>query len=205
MNIRRIGAATAAVALALGLTACSSDDDGEGQLKVGIKFDQPGLGLKEGSEYTGLDVDVAKYVADQLGTSEDDIEWVQAPTAQRETLLETGQVDMIVATYSITDSRKEKVGFAGPYFIAGQDLLIRADDDSITGPDSLDGKRLCSVSGSTSAQTVKEEVPGVNLQEFGTYSECVSYCCCCCYTVWLECRKSCKMASQKNQAGCVYG
>ncbi|WP_010542453.1 glutamate ABC transporter substrate-binding protein [Dietzia alimentaria] len=174
MNIRRIGAATAAVALALGLTACSSDDDGEGQLKVGIKFDQPGLGLKEGSEYTGLDVDVAKYVADQLGTSEDDIEWVQAPSAQRETLLETGQVDMIVATYSITDSRKEKVGFAGPYFIAGQDLLIRADDDSITGPDSLDGKRLCSVSGSTSAQTVKEEVPGVNLQEFGTYSECVS-------------------------------
>ena len=174
MNIRRIGAATAAVALALGLTACSSDDGGEGQLKVGIKFDQPGLGLKEGSEYTGLDVDVAKYVADQLGTSEDDIEWVQAPSAQRETLLETGQVDMIVASYSITDSRKEKVGFAGPYFIAGQDLLIRADDDSITGPDSLDGKRLCSVSGSTSAQTVKEEVPGVNLQEFGTYSECVS-------------------------------
>ena len=174
MNIRRIGAATAAVALALGLTACSSDDGGEGQLKVGIKFDQPGLGLKEGNDYTGLDVDVAKYVADKLGTSEDDIEWVQAPSAQRETLLETGQVDMIVATYSITDSRKEKVGFAGPYFIAGQDLLIRSDDDSITGPDSLDGKRLCSVSGSTSAQTVKEEVPGVNLQEFGTYSECVS-------------------------------
>jgi glutamate transport system substrate-binding protein len=81
---------------------------------------------------------------------------------------------MIVATYSITDSRKEKVDFAGPYFIAGQDLLVRQDDDSITGPESLDGKRLCSVTGSTSAQNVKEEVPGVNLQEFGTYSECVS-------------------------------
>ena len=174
MNIRRIGAATAAIALALGLTACSSDEGGEDKLKIGIKYDQPGLGLKEGSEYTGFDVDVAKYVADKRGTSEDDIEWVQAPSAQRETLLETGQVDMIVATYSITDSRKEKVDFAGPYFIAGQDLLVRSDDDSITGPDSLDGKRLCSVSGSTSAQTVKEEVPGVNLQEFGTYSECVS-------------------------------
>ena len=81
---------------------------------------------------------------------------------------------MIVATYSITDSREEKVSFAGPYFIAGQDLLVRADDESITGPESLDGKRLCSVSGSTSAQTVQEQVPGVNLQEFGTYSECVS-------------------------------
>ncbi|HMT50419.1 glutamate ABC transporter substrate-binding protein [Dietzia sp. UBA5065] len=175
MNIRRIGSAAAAVTLALGLAACgSSDDGGEGQLKIGIKFDQPGLGLKEGNAYKGFDVDVATYIAEKLGTPADEIEWVQAPSAQRETLLETGQVDMIVATYSITDSRKEKVGFAGPYFIAGQDLLVRQDDDSITGPESLDGKRLCSVTGSTSAQNVKKEVPGVNLQEFGTYSECVS-------------------------------
>lgn len=174
MNIRRIGAAAAAATLALGLAACGSDDGGGDRLKIGIKFDQPGLGLKEGNAYTGFDVDVARYVADKLGTPEDQIEWVQAPSAQRETLLETGQVDMIVATYSITDSRKEKVGFAGPYLIAGQDLLVRVDDESITGPQSLDGKRLCSVSGSTSAQTLQEQVPGVNLQEFGTYSECVS-------------------------------
>ena len=80
---------------------------------------------------------------------------------------------MVVATYSITDTRKEKVSFAGPYFIAGQDLLIRADDASITGPDSLDGKKLCSVKGSTSAQKVKDKYPGVQLQEFGTYSECL--------------------------------
>lgn len=176
MNVRKIGAAAAAVTLSLGLAACGGGSDGgsENALKVGIKFDQPGLGLKEGNDYTGFDVDVAKYVAEKLGTSEGDIEWVQAPSAQRETLLETGQVDMIVATYSITDSRKQKVGFAGPYYIAGQDLLVRADDDSITGPESLEGKRLCSVTGSTSAQNVQKEVPGVNLQEFGTYSECVS-------------------------------
>ncbi len=88
------------------------------------------------------------------------ITWVQAPSAQRETLISTGQVDMVVATYSITDARKEKVSFAGPYFVAGQDLLVRADDTSITGPDSLDGKKLCSVTGSTSAQKVKDELPG---------------------------------------------
>lgn len=175
MNIRRIGSAAAAVTLALGLAACgSSDDGGEGQLKIGIKFDQPGLGLKEGNAYKGFDVDVATYIAEKLGTPADEIEWVQAPSAQRETLLETGQVDMIVATYSITDSRKEKVGFAGPYFIAGQDLLVRADDTSITGPDTLDGKKLCSVTGSTSAQKVKDKVAGVNLVEFGTYSECLA-------------------------------
>ena len=185
MNTRRMGAAVAAAALGLTLAACGSDAGDTGSdasssgdaaasgLKVGIKFDQPGLGLKKGTEYTGFDVDVAKYVAKELGTEAADITWVQAPSAQRETLIETGQVDMVVATYSITDARKEKVSFAGPYFIAGQDLLVRADDTSITGPDTLDGKKLCSVTGSTSAQKVKDTYPAVQLQEFATYSECL--------------------------------
>jgi glutamate transport system substrate-binding protein len=175
--------ATAAV-VALALSACGSGDgdtdtgatgdSGGGGLKVGIKFDQPGLGLKQGSQFTGMDVDVATYIAKELGIDAADIEFIQAPSAQRETLIQTGQVDMVVATYSITDARKEKVSFAGPYFIAGQDLLVRSDETAITGPDTLDGKKLCSVTGSTSAQKVKEKVPGVNLQEFATYSECVA-------------------------------
>ena len=180
---RRIGTIAAVAAVALGLAACGSDAGNSGSdgdsgdsasgLKIGIKFDQPGLGLKKGTEYTGFDVDVATYIAKELGTDAADITWVQAPSAQRETLIETGQVDMVVATYSITDARKEKISFAGPYFVAGQDLLVRADDSSITGPDALDGKKLCSVTGSTSAQKVKDEVPGVQLQEFATYSECL--------------------------------
>lgn len=181
MTARRIGAAIAATAaLTLGLASCGGGGDNAGstaggkKMKIGIKFDQPGLGLKQGDKYTGMDVDVARYVAKKLGTEEKDITWVQAPSAQRETLLETGQVDMVVGTYSITDARKQKVGFAGPYFVAGQDLLVRADDATITGVDSLKGKKLCSVKGSTSAQQVKAKVPEVNLQEFATYSECVS-------------------------------
>lgn len=181
MKARRLGAAAAAALLALGLAACGSNDGGGGgatggggsKLKIGIKFDQPGLGLKKGTEYSGLDVDVAKYIAKQLGTSESDITWVQAPSAQRETLISTDQVNFIVATYSITDKRKEKVSFAGPYFVAGQDLLVRSDDTSITGPEALTGKKLCSVKGSTSAQKVKDKYPGVQLQEFATYSECL--------------------------------
>jgi glutamate transport system substrate-binding protein len=185
MRTRRMGAAAAAAAITLALTACGSDAGDSGSdstasgsagadgLKVGIKFDQPGLGLKKGSDYTGFDVDVAKYVAKELGTDAANITWVQAPSAQREALISNGQVDMVVATYSITDERKEKVSFAGPYFLAGQDLLIRADDTSITGPDSLKGKKLCSVTGSTSAQKVKDAYPGVQLQEFATYSECL--------------------------------
>jgi len=179
MKARRLGAVAAAATLALTLAACGSGTPSGGSGASGggggggIKFDQPGMGLKKGSEYSGFDVEVAKYIAKELGTSEDNITWVQAPSAQRETLIQTAQVDFVVATYSITDARKEKVSFAGPYFIAGQDLLVRSDDSTITGPDSLDGKKLCSVTGSTSAQKVKDKYPGVQLQEFGTYSECL--------------------------------
>lgn len=180
------GIAAAAAALALTLSACGGgatpgttttaggDAAPSGPIRIGIKYDQPGLGLQEGTSFTGFDVEVAKYVAGELGYPEDQIEFIQSPSPQRETMLEGGQVDLIFATYSITDARKERVSFAGPYFIAGQDLLVRADDDSITGPDSLAGKRLCSVGGSTPAQRVKEEHPDVELVEYDTYSLCVS-------------------------------
>ena len=176
MSLKKIGAALAAAALALSLSACGGGAGSTdlSNLKIGIKFDQPGLGLNEAGTYTGLDVDVATYIAGKLGTTPDKIQWIQAPTPQRETLIESGQVDLVVATYSITDQRKERVSFAGPYFIAGQDLLVRADDSSITGVDSLKGKKLCSVANSTSAQKVKDQVPDVNLEEFATYSECVT-------------------------------
>lgn len=180
--------AALAAAAALMLTACGDDGgngtngdgngtDGNGaagdKIRIGTKYDQPGLGLDEGGTMSGFDVDVAKAVAEKLGYSEDQIEWSESPTPQRESMLETGQVDMIFATYSITDTRKEKVQFAGPYLVAGQDLLVKADDDSITGPQDLEGKVLCSVSGSTPAERVHDEYPGVQLQEYDTYSLCV--------------------------------
>jgi glutamate transport system substrate-binding protein len=184
--------AIAAVA-ALTLSACQADTGGDGEtpssssatdsasvgggsIRIGIKFDQPGLGYQDGSEYTGFDVDVATYVAEKLGYSADQITWVEAPSAQRETMLENGQVDMIFATYSITDERDKVVDFAGPYFVAGQDLLVRSDDTSITGPDDLNGKNLCSVSGSTSAQRIKDDYADqVQLIEQPGYSECIQF------------------------------
>lgn len=160
-----------------GTTGGTTEDGGNGgeQIRIGIKWDQPGLGLQEGDTYTGFDVDVATYVAEQLGYSADQITWVESPSAQRENMLSAGQVDMIFATYSITDERKEVVDFAGPYFVAGQDLLVAADDTEITGPDTLDGKNLCSVTGSTSAQRIKDEhSEGTQLLEQPGYSECVT-------------------------------
>jgi glutamate transport system substrate-binding protein len=177
MKLRRTTIAATAVVAAVGLAACGgsggSSGGSGGAFKIGIKFDQPGMGLKEGAKYTGFDVDVARYVAHQLGHKDSDIQFVEAPTPQRETLISTGQVNYIVGTYSITPERKQKVSFAGPYFIAGQDLLVRSDETAITGPDTLTGKKLCSVKGSTSAAKVKDKYPGVQLQEYDTYSKCV--------------------------------
>jgi glutamate transport system substrate-binding protein len=160
--------------------ACGSDSGsggsggsgGDNKVTVGIKFDQPGLGLKEGSNYTGMDVDVANYVAKELGYT--GVTFKEAPSAQRETLLANGQVKMIFATYSITDTRKQKVSFGGPYLVAGQDLLVKSDNTDITGQEALNGKKLCSVTGSTSAQKVKDKfAKTVQLQEYDTYSKCV--------------------------------
>jgi glutamate transport system substrate-binding protein len=184
MRLRNVtAAAAAAAALALTATACGSNgsDDGSGsgsgdgkKITVGIKFDQPGLGLKTpNGTYTGFDVDVATYVAKELGYDAKNIEWKETPSADRETALQRGDVDFIAATYSITEEREEKVDFAGPYLLAHQDLLIRSDDNVSKG-DDLNGKKLCSVSGSTSAQNVKNDfAPKAQLKQLGTYSECI--------------------------------
>nr|WP_296770293.1 glutamate ABC transporter substrate-binding protein [Rhodococcus sp. (in: high G+C Gram-positive bacteria)] len=178
---RSLRVAAGIAALAIVATACGGNEERSvtssaenGSLIVGIKYDQPGLGLRnpDGS-FSGFDVEVAKYVADKLGVPADKITFKEAPSAQRETLIQNGEVDYVVATYSITDSRKEKVGFAGPYFVAGQSLLVADGNTDITGPDSLAGKKLCSVTGSTPAQNIADKYPDVQLQPFDTYSACV--------------------------------
>lgn len=169
---RRMAGVAVLATTALGLAACGGGSEGGGEgegITVGIKYDQPGLGLKEGNDYTGLDVDVAKYVAEEAGLGE--VTFKEAPSKQREKLITSGQVKMVIATYSITDERKQEVSFAGPYFIAQQALLV-TKDGGINDLEDLKGKKLCSVSGSTSATKLKEKVPNVNLQEFDTYSKC---------------------------------
>ncbi|MFF9477033.1 glutamate ABC transporter substrate-binding protein [Streptomyces roseolus] len=178
---RTLVASATALVLALGTAsfaqgAVPADHDDDDRITIGIKFDQPGIGLKTpDGTYTGFDVDVATYIARQLGHEPDQIVWKEAKSADRETMLQRGDVDFIAASYSINDERAEKVDFAGPYFLAHQDVLIRADDDSVKRPSDLNDKRLCSVTGSTSAQNVKEDIaPDAQLQEYGGYSECLT-------------------------------
>lgn len=156
------------------LTACTRADEGT-KLKIGIKFDQPGMGLKRNGIYEGFDVDMARYIAHDLGYKDDEIIWKETPSKQREAMLQNGDVDMIVASYSITESRKKAVTFAGPYYVAGQDLLVRASDNSISGPEDLEGKKLCTATGSTSAVNIKEKYASqVQLMEQPGFAECAT-------------------------------
>jgi glutamate transport system substrate-binding protein len=148
-----------------------------GRAVIGVKEDQPGLGFRDATtnEYSGFDIEIARMVAAGLGFGPDQIEYRPVPTPAREDAITRGDIDFYVGTYTINDRRKELISFAGPYFQAGQSLLVRADETEITSPQTLQGKKVCSVSGSTPIQRVRDQAltQPENIVEFQTYSQCV--------------------------------
>ncbi|WP_425557986.1 glutamate ABC transporter substrate-binding protein [Demequina sediminis] len=200
MMRRRAATAAFGVAAALALAACSSGEGepeesgtagggemGEfaegstmaaladaGSITIGTKFDQPLFGLLAPSGAPeGFDVEIGKILASELGIDEGSIEWVETVSANREPFIQDGTVDLVVATYTINDDRKELVSFAGPYYNAGQALMVMSDTTDITGPDDLAGKNVCSVEGSTPAENIATNYPDANLQLFGAYTDCL--------------------------------
>jgi glutamate transport system substrate-binding protein len=202
MRVKRLVAIAAAAALAFGAGACGGDNGGSAgsgdvktdttfaagstmqklkdakKVRVGTKFDQPGFGLKGlDGKPAGFDVEMAKIIASELGLKADQIEWTETPSAVREQVIEQDKVDYVVATYTINDARKQRIGFAGPYYVAGQHLMVRSDETSITGPDSFktNNKKVCSVTNSTPAGNIKKFL-GNEAQQlvlFDGYQKCV--------------------------------
>lgn len=197
MRIRKIKAALVTVGVVATLAACGSDggdtdvevaDSPEfasgttmaeladaGEITIGVKYDQPGIGfLEPGADAPeGMDIEMGRIIAAGLGIDDDGIEWKQTISDNREPFLQDGTVDMVLASYSITDDRRTVVGQAGPYYVTGQQLLVRTEDaETITAPEDTEGKKVCSVTGSTSLQRMEDEF-GAEPVPFDTYSECV--------------------------------
>jgi glutamate transport system substrate-binding protein len=199
MRIRGLMIGAVAAALILPLAACGKSNDSggsnppanagakfedgttmatlnkAGKVKIGTKFDQPLFGLKGlDGKPTGFDVEIAKLIAAKLGLAADKIEWVETPSKVREEVIEQGKVDFVVATYTINAARKQRITFAGPYYEAGQDLMVKKDNSQVTGPDSLKstGTRVCSVTGSTPAENIKKYIDADKLTLFDVYSKC---------------------------------
>ncbi|WP_404432297.1 glutamate ABC transporter substrate-binding protein [Microbacterium lacus] len=142
-----------------------------GSITIGTKFDQPLFGLNGPNGPEGFDVEIGKIIASELGIAEDDINWVEAVSANREPFIESGEVDVVIATYTINDARKEVVSFAGPYYMAGQSILVLADNEDIADEDDLVGQPVCSVTGSTPAANL--EALGADVILTDTYSNCL--------------------------------
>ncbi|MFF4617309.1 glutamate ABC transporter substrate-binding protein [Nonomuraea jabiensis] len=190
MHMRRTGAVLSIAALAAGLTACGGGGktyanvvdkvkDG-GTIVVGTKWDQPSLGLKGSNGPEGFDVDVAKAVLKEMNGGKDpQIEWKESASSNREPFLQNGTVDIIFATYSITEERKGKVTFGGPYVVAHQDVMVRKDDTAINAPQDLKGKKICKAAGSNSYKRITDPPPDGKLDidattvDAANYSECV--------------------------------
>jgi glutamate transport system substrate-binding protein len=197
MRVRRSsGLLGIALVLTLALAACGDDDDGgggtanegasfaegttmarlnqAGTVTVGTKFDQPLFGLKnlEGKP-EGFDVEIAKLIAGELGIAADKVNFIEAVSANREPFIQQDKVDFVVATYTINDKRKQVVDFAGPYYEAGQDIMVaKGNPEAIKGPEDLAGKKVCSVTGSTPAENIRTNYPDADLTEFDVYSKC---------------------------------
>jgi glutamate transport system substrate-binding protein len=188
MDRRTVAALACILLMALGTAGCAGPKQVSfpagttmdrlhqaGKITVGVKFDQPGLGFRNLATRRpeGFDIRMAEIVAAALGLTPNQIEYVETVTPDREGNLRTGRVDIVVASYSITDAHRQEVGQAGPYYVTGQQLLVReADKNTINDPDRLAGVRICSVTGSTSVARVRERY-GSQIVEFRTYTECV--------------------------------
>lgn len=179
----RLVVAAAAALLAVTLSGCSggsSDisvaedpqfDSGSmmaalaesGKIRIGTRFDQPLFGLAgpEGKP-EGFDVAIGEHIAAELGIAPEDIEWVETFSQNREPFLQNGQVDLVVANYTINDKRKEVIDFAGPYYVAGQSLLVPKGNphnlsaDVTTLREQLEGLTVCATVGSTPDEKIRE-------------------------------------------------
>lgn len=148
----------------------------KGKLVVGVKFDQPGFGQKDAAtgKIEGFDVDMAKAIGAALGLKENQIEFVEAVSANRIPFLQEDKVDLVIATMTINADRKTQIEFSRPYYLAGQSILVKKDNTTIKTVTDLGGKNVCSVSGSTSETNVKAKAPTANLLSLANYSACVS-------------------------------
>lgn len=170
------GAATGPPKFAAGTTMATIQ--AKGKLVVGTKFDQPLFGLKNptNGQVEGFDVEIAKIVARAIFGSDitNKVEYQEATSKVREDVIKDGKVDIVAATYTINDERKKVVDFAGPYYVAGQDILVKKANTTITGVDSLAGKKVCTVQGSTSLTNVQKSAPQADVSiTFDKYSLCV--------------------------------
>ncbi len=142
-----------------------------GEITIGVKYDVPPFGFEnpQSGEIEGFDVDIGRYIAEELGVEP---KFVEAISDNRIPFLERGTVDLILSTMTINQERDMEIDFSEPYYIAQGRILVPKGSD-IKGVEDLAGKRVCTALGSTYEETIREEAPDADLKLVDTYSECL--------------------------------
>lgn len=147
-----------------------------GVLRVGVKQDLPNFGYRdpESNQYTGMEVEIAKKVAAELGV---DIEFTPVTAQTRGALLDNGQLDMVIATFTITEERKELYNFTTPYYTDAVGFLVRKDSNIQSSWEALDGLTIGLTQGSIQwgllEEIAAEKEIELNFRELGSNSEVV--------------------------------
>ncbi|MGH7661321.1 MAG: glutamate ABC transporter substrate-binding protein [Vulcanimicrobiaceae bacterium] len=144
-----------------------------GMLKMGVKYDNPGFGyLKPGeSEPTGFEIDLAHEITKRILGDPKKVQFTQVITSNRIPMVQNGDIDMFIATATITPPRLKQIAFSNVYYSAGQSLLVKSSSP-IKSYKDLDGKSVCTAKGSTPEQTIQKLVPSVHVQTFDGYTPC---------------------------------
>lgn len=159
------------LALGLLLAGCSprSDDlaaiTARKTIRIGVKADAPPFGSRVGTIRVGFDLDIATAIAQRLGAEP---VFVDVTSADRIDRLLQGDIDLLVASMTITRSREQQVDFSIPYFQDGQSLLV-ADASPIAGYQHLAGRTVGAVRGTTSAANLRQVAPDARLREYADY------------------------------------
>lgn len=144
-----------------------------GTLRVGVKYDSPPFGSLDPrtNQAVGFDVDLARAIAGQILGDPQKVELIQVTSGNRIPQLQNGQIDMFLATATITPARLQEINFSDTYYRAGQSLLVRRDSPIRTYQD-LAGRNVCTVQGSTPEQTIRRLVPTAQVTLLESYTEC---------------------------------
>lgn len=141
-----------------------------GKIVVGVKYDAKPFGyLNEKQQLVGYDIDLARYIAKSILGDENKIEFKQVTPSNRILALNSNQVDMVIATMTITTQRKRVVDFSIPYYMTGQSILV-PNDSKITSVSDLNGKKVIVIFGSTAEKKLRSMAPEANIIGFKTYT-----------------------------------
>lgn len=141
------------------------------RLIVGIRNDAPPFGFKDKNGFTvGYDADLARLIAKGILGDEKKVEFVPVTASNRIMKLNSGEVDCLIATMSITTQRQQFLNFSTPYYMAGQAILVRSSSKATSLKD-FTGKKLIIVFGSTSEKNLRSNVPEVTVIGYKTYND----------------------------------